>query len=227
MQWEGFCRIGERHRSLTGGVEHFEEVHARRDHGNSLSARLIPRLDPEREPRPEQGDSQKRKGGKQEVAPPECIDGKHCRKSKDPVQNSSAHRCQKGGLNRVTGGSEDRRRIVGNDVHSAELLHEHDDPARKGRTGITRDGKELHEHCEEVLPLVDLPLELDIHVGIVEISGSLQIGPSEGPERLKGLVDLVVLDQPTRRLGAEVHLSANNNRKDHGRTEHEAPRKIV
>lgn len=227
MQREGFGRVCKGYGTFTGGVEHFEEIHARRDHGHSLFARRVIGIDPEGEARPEQSDRQEGERGQQQVSPAEGVDGEYRGQGKDPVQDTRAHGGQQRRLDGVARIGEDGGGIVGNDVDTTELLHEHDDPTGQRRPAIASHGKEFHEHGEEVFSLVDLALNLDERVCVVEVTRGLQVGWPEGAEGRERLVDTVMLDQPTRRLGAEIHLRADDDRQDDGRTEHETPRQVV
>jgi hypothetical protein len=48
------------------------------------------------------------------------------------------------------------RRVVRDDVHTAELLHEHDNPASQSSSAVAWNREEFEEHREEVLATIDL-----------------------------------------------------------------------
>lgn len=73
---------------------------------------------------------------------------------------------------------EDSGRIVGNDIDTTELLHKHNDPGGQGSATVARNSEKLQEHGEEVLSLVDLPLQLHGYISIIQVSRCLNIGRS-------------------------------------------------
>lgn len=122
---------------------------------------------------------------------------------------------------------EDGGRVVGNHIDAAELLHEHDNPCGQGCASVPWDREELGEHCEEVLPLLDLVLEGDPHVRVVEISCCLEIGVAKGLEGSERLFDFAVLNEPPGGFWAEVDLQADNDWKDYCGAKLETPGEVA
>lgn len=184
--------VGEGDGALAGGVEHLEEVHARRDHGD-LGA--VARGE-EGHARPEEEDGQEREGEEQEVAAAPAVDCEEGGDGEHPVQDAGAHGGEESGIGRVARLDEDGGAVVGDDVHAAELLAEHDDPGGQGRSPVAGHAEELEELREEVLPLVDLALKLDADVCVVAVACRLDVGESKPLEGMERFGDLVVLYIP-------------------------------
>ena len=92
VQREGFGAVGEGHGAHARRVEDFEEVQARRHHGDFLGHVC----EPEGEARPEEEDGEEGKGHEEEVATAEGVDRQEGRERKDPIQDAGAHRREQG-----------------------------------------------------------------------------------------------------------------------------------
>lgn len=121
MQRECLRRVRERHGTLAGRVEDLEQIHACRDHGDTLLAQGVVGFDPEGEAGPEEADGQEGEGEEQEVAAAPGVDGEEGGESEDPVEDAGAHGCEEGFLDAVAGFDEDGGGIVGDYVDAAEL----------------------------------------------------------------------------------------------------------
>lgn len=108
-------------------------------------------------------------------------------------------------------------------VDTAKLLTKHNDPRSHGGASIAGDAEQLPEHGEEVLALVHFPLKLHTDISIEEVATSLQFRVPDPTERAVGLVDFVVLEQPSRRLWAEVDLEHDEDGGYEAGCEHVAP----
>jgi len=130
-------------------------------------------------------------------------------------------------------------------------LPEHDNPGSQSCSSIARNGEKLNELRKQILAPVSLALEFHANVGVVGISGGLEICESqalEGFERLFWSVVLYVpsMEELVRRLcqtvcrsevltassyvpgafWAEEDLSTDDEWKDDSAAEHESPAKI-
>ena len=231
MQREGLGGVGERHWAFTGGVEAFEQVHASGDHANTSRAAghgfaLCRWVDEERHSGPEEEDAEEREREQKQIPSSPGVNGEKGRESKDPIQNPSAHGGKQGRALTVATVDEDGGRVVGNDVDTAKLLHEHDNPSGKRGPAVTWDAEELPEHGEEVLAAVDTLLDFDTDVAVVEIAGGLDVRGAESLEGAESLCHLAVLDEPSGRFRAEVDLTHDDQGEHDGRTKHETPGQI-
>lgn len=116
--------------------------------------------------------------------------------------------------------------MVRSNYQLTELLHKHDNPRRPGSTSVSRNREQFHKHGKEIFALVHFPLDLNSDVRIVQIPSCLQVTWAQCAERPKGLFHFIVLDEPSRRFRAVIHLSADNQRQNYSRTKHETPCKV-
>lgn len=73
----------------------------------------------------------------------------------------------------------------------------HENPRSPCGTTVTRDSEKLSKLREEILALINLSLELYSDVGVISVTGGLDVGVSEALEGPKGLFHFVMLDIPT------------------------------
>lgn len=119
-----------------------------------------------------------------------------------------------------------QRTPIAEQGNRALTLHEHDNPACQGSTPISGHGEQVSEHSEEVLAHVGFAFELHPNKGVVGVTCCLQPGWAESDKRLERLVYPALLDEPPRRLGAEVDLRTDDDGKDDSGTKHEPPAEI-
>jgi hypothetical protein len=74
---------------------------------------------------------------------------------------------------------EDRRGIIRDDINTAELLAEHDDPSGPRCTPVARDGEKLGELGEEVLSFVNPLFDFNSDERIVKVSRCLKLRLSD------------------------------------------------
>jgi len=99
--------------------------------------------------------------------------------SSDPVEGSETESGTEGGDFRETSLTENSRRVVGDDVDTTELLHEHDDTGCEGSTTVTRDGEEFDD---SEATGSDVGLLLEKSVNHEEITSGLKLGVTETAE---------------------------------------------
>lgn len=85
--------------------------------------------------------------------------------------------------------------VIGNDVDTTELLHEHDEEGRLRGTTIALDGEEF---LEQILALTFGLLDFEKLVSVVHVACGLDLVLSQAAESLEGFVVLALLHVPIR-----------------------------
>jgi hypothetical protein len=86
------------------------------------------------------------------------------------------------------------------------LLHEHDEEGRLGGTSVAGDEEHL---APQTLAFAEFILNLERSVDVVQITSGLQLRGSQLAQGVECLVVAVSDHVPSGRLGAEVHLDAD------------------
>lgn len=110
-----------------------------------------------------------------------------------------------------------------NDVDTAHLLSNHHHERSESSATQTRDGEQLNEALNVVGAAKNLPLNLQLSVDVVEITSGLERVVTELEKRLHGLLVLVLLHVPTRRLGAHKDQDHQGNSGDESTAELKTP----
>ncbi len=99
-------------------------------------------------------------------------------------------------------------------------MHEHENLRRKHGAPVARHGDELGD-LVPAAPDAGLRLELGVHVE--DVARSLHLREAQALHRRVRLVVPAAAQIPARRFGARVDEAADDDGRDHGRAQHEAP----
>lgn len=102
------------------------------------------------------------------------------RSSKDPVHQSGTHSYEQGSSTAKPSLKEDSCRVIGDDVDTTKLLHEHDKARSLSSASVPRDSEELQE---EVATFLNVRLGFQESVRVEHITSSLE---RCGPETQHG-----------------------------------------
>lgn len=93
------------------------------------------------------------------------------RGSKDPIDQSGAHSYEQGSGTAKPSLEEDRRRVIGDDVDTTKLLHEHYKTRSLGGAPVSWDSEQLQK---EVAALLNIRLGFQQRVRIEHIACGLE-----------------------------------------------------
>lgn len=133
----------------------------------STETRDVGCRDSQAESSEEQHDGHAGEGHEEQETTAISINHKHGGQGEDEVDRAEADGSCKSLDVAEAGLGEDGRGVVGDDVDTAELLHEHDDVGGESSAAVTGYGEELEEASEEVPALGDdflLGFEQDVDV---------------------------------------------------------------
>jgi len=218
---EDLGRVRERNGSLADRVERGKEED---EESNAPNPRRAGRLrNEERQTGSKQAPRHLRERRQHERPSAKRVDRDEGREGKQEVDRAKAERGIERLSGRVVGEDKDGGRVKGNDVDTAHLLRKHDDTRCDRRSSDSRDGPKLDESLDEAVSLDDLGFFLDLEVDVVEISSGLNVVVTEATERLESILCSTLLEEPSRRLRAEVDADDKRESGDESRTKLKTP----
>lgn len=214
VQWENLAGHHERHHAAPERVDRRENVDAHRHHPDTC---LLAR-DPERKP----GHKEKHRhpGERVEEQKPaaEPVDHEKCRDGKEEINEAESERRGQRRDLREPGVQENRRRVVGDHVDRAELLHERADERHDERVAVTAHGEHLSEPLE-VRHLQRVLLHQQ-HVLVEQVATRQDPVVADLHGAFVRLLVAALAHQPPGGLRTKGDLEQHQHRGDHGGPEH-------
>ncbi|KAH3669613.1 hypothetical protein OGATHE_002425 [Ogataea polymorpha] len=159
----------------------------------------------------------------QQCSTAKLVNGKEGWQCKHPVEHTKSPGSNKRVSDRESRVTEDRGRIVCNNIDTAELLHEHTDPGTDSTISVSSDSDHFLDFCEEGCFHVSFLKKQKMTVE--GVSSRLQRSVSHLDERLEGVTVSSFTQEPSWRFGTEWNLRKNYDRRQTSRTQHQTPLK--
>lgn len=139
----------------------------------------------------------------------------------EEVNDTPSHGCAERAELREVGFDEDLGGVIGDHVHAAELLHEHDYLGRDHCTAVT--GNTDHFPDFALALCCGFFFGLDQELDVEEITSCLDFVETESLDCVPGLGMSVLADIPTWRFRAQEDETAHDNGGHHGGCHHQPP----